>query len=680
MLRNLCSVRQKHIDSVSVNNQHYVENGLWLERKSRTVLINIDNGGTFTDVCVIKGNDVYRAKTPTTPFDLSECFFAGLRQASIEVYGAENVAGLLAGTDNIRYSTTQGTNALVQRKGPRLGLILEHGVTAGDIVVNEDSAAIYSALVNDRAAHLHVDSDAFEAQVVEAVNELTLAGANRLVISLAHLELEKRVEKIIQHHFPEHLLGTVPVVAASEISPDANISRRTWTAMFNAFLHPSMEKFLYYAENRLRSQKFFSPLLIYRNDGDSGKVAKTTAIKTYSSGPRGGMDGAQVLAEFYKLEQILTMDVGGTTTDIGLVNKSGIRHRGHGVIGGATISLPLTDIVSVGVGGGSVISAADQTVTVGPQSVGSAPGPACFGLGGTSATMTDFALLAGIIDPATYFGGSMRLDVTRAESAVRDNVASALDLQLDQALCEMERAWVSKIAAALSDFTTITDGTVLGGFGGAGPLAVCAVAEAAGISTIIIPKMAAVFCALGIGFSDVGHSYELAADTSMGVDEFDALVSMMRERALEDMSGEGFSEADCACEWQLIHHHDGDSLSTSFSDPLSVATLLNQATNATVRLRVSARMPQPDFASVVSPAEVRPVSAQQRRILLPDGQRKNVPLYVVDEQPAGACGDGPAIIEDPYFTLRVLSSWAFRFTSTGDILLSNNATDERGPL
>jgi len=150
-------------------------------------LITIDNGGTFTDICVIEGGNAWHTKTLTTPHDLSRCFFDGLKKAAALVYGEERVVDLLRGTDCIRYSTTQGTNALVERKGERLGLILAEGVTPDFLCAAPAAGALFASLVGERVAHIDagLESEEYEAAVVGVVNQLTLAGANRLVVSLS---------------------------------------------------------------------------------------------------------------------------------------------------------------------------------------------------------------------------------------------------------------------------------------------------------------------------------------------------------------------------------------------------------------------------------------------------------------------------------------------------------------
>ena len=208
----------------------------------------------------------------------------------------------------------------MERKGPLLGLILGGGLDDGALRAEPSGDVLLSVLVGARIARLDIDADdaALETAATRAVSELASNGASRIVIAFDHAarETERRIKRVLLQKFPQHLLGAVPILYSHEMVEDANDIRRTWTALFNAFLHPAMERFLYHAEHKLREYKIRNPLLIFRNDGYSARVAKTIALKTYSSGPRGGAEGAKALAASYGVGHLLSIDVGGTTTDI----------------------------------------------------------------------------------------------------------------------------------------------------------------------------------------------------------------------------------------------------------------------------------------------------------------------------------------------------------------------------
>jgi len=243
--------------------------------------INIENGGTLTDICVWDGTEFTVTKTLTTPFDLRR-FFDGITTASAVIYGRPALSELLHSTKHIRCSTTQGTNALVERRGTRIGLITDDAVV-GELRGSAAERAVVDDLVGDRVAAIDVELSDKEltGELVRQVNRLTTDGAARLVVAAANGVdgAERRIRRILLRKFPRHLLGSVPVLYSSEFTTDRVRSRRIWSSVLNSFLHPTVERFLYNAEDRLRSRRVKNPLLIYRNDGASSRVAKSVASR-----------------------------------------------------------------------------------------------------------------------------------------------------------------------------------------------------------------------------------------------------------------------------------------------------------------------------------------------------------------------------------------------------------------
>lgn len=629
-------------------------------------LINIDNGGTLTDICVIDGAQVHRTKTITTPYDLSKCLLDGLRKVSAQIYGEEDIQSLLLSTEYIRYSTTQGTNALVERKGPRLGLILG-GALSTDAVRKAEDGGLFDAIVGERVTVLDakLEGEAREAAVTRAVTQLASSGANRIVVACGGAQrnvLENELKHTLLRKFPQHLLGAVPILYSHEVVEDGDDVRRAWTALLNAFLHPAMERFLYSAERKLRDFKTRNPLLIFRNDGYSARVAKTIAIKTYSSGPRGGAEGARALAAHYGFKHLLSMDVGGTTTDILEVQDGQVRVDSRGQVEGVTTSFPLSAVVSVGVGGSSIIKVGGgKAVSVGPESVGGAPGPACFGLGGTLATITDAVLVRGLLDPATYFGGQLKIDAARARAAIEEHVAKPLGIDVDAAAEAMIEAWVAKIAAALKAQATIGDDTVLAAFGGAGPLLACRVAAAAGIRSIIVPALAPVFSAFGIGFSDVGHEYELPLPKA-DAKSFEAVRDQLVERARRGMFAEGAELDDCSLQFTLkVGGEEDRALGAEPSWPADVS--------AKSRIVLSLLAVKP-----ITHAQLKGGFGKTRAVAKAAGSRTvagaELPLFRVADLAGGASGEGPAVIEDDFFTALLDGGWRFEVNEAHDVLLT----------
>lgn len=640
------------------------------------MLINIDNGGTLTDFCAYDGERLLFTKTLTTPHDLSSCFFDGLHKLSALTYGEGDVRRLLQETATIRYSTTQGTNALVQRTGPRIGLVVSATDAPVTLRNDEHRAGLYDALAGERVRVVPADlaDDALDAALTRAISGLGAEGANRIVISLDSFDPaadEQRYQRIVARRYPSHLLGALPVTFGAEGNRDPDYARRTWTALLNAFLHPAMERFLYSAERRLKQHRTRNRLLIFRNDGGAARVAKTMALKTYSSGPRGGLEGARELAAHYDIGRLISIDVGGTTTDIVDIVDARVDEDLYGRVDGVPVSIPLSRINSAGVGGSSVIRVADGELTVGPDSVGAAPGPACFGRGGDVFTLTDAALLNGMIDPSTYFGGELPLDRERAAAVLAATIAEPLGLATEAALLAAEAAWVEAIRRAVDASANGISNAILSGIGGGGPMLLTALADALNVRQALIPAMAPVFSAYGIGFSDLSQHYqEYLAATASGV--LAARCNELQARAARDLFAEGIELNDCRLTWRVVDAAGGQEIAQwagQGNAPELVA--------AGVVLRLVASKPIGRL-QLAHDAEVSTHAAQTtltREILTPGGACA-VPLFRCQDLAVGAtfAGGSVCIVEDEYFTARIDAGWRFCVTGNRDLRLER--TDE----
>lgn len=642
-------------------------------------LISIDNGGTLTDFCAIEGARLWRTKTLTTPHDLSQCVFDGLTRLSKEIYGEESLARLLQETQHLRYSTTQGTNALVMRKGPRLGLLCDTTGARQVAALSGHERQTFADLVGDRLEQLPGQLDeGFDTALTGMVNRLASQGASRLIVALsddyaqAH---EGQIRSILLKRFPSHLLGAIPILYANDMAQgdqaEGAYQRRLFTALFNAYLHPAMERFLYATDHKFRLQKSPQPLLIFRNDGYSARVAKTTAIRTYSSGPRGGMEAARALARHHGIDRLLTMDVGGTTTDIGLVEGGQIRQKRFGEVDGVQVSFPMNDVVSAGVGGSSVHRVVDGQIEVGPLSVGSAPGPACFGFGGDEATITDALLVLGLLDPATYCGGALRIRLDRAQDVIRQRIAEPLRLTVEQAAVAMKNAWVKTVAAALREYTDFLPGTVLAAFGGAGPLLSCQVADALGIQRILVPGLAAVLSAYGIGFSDIAHVQSRVL-RERGAEAFrqaaeQALVCLQR-----DMKAEGFALADCELSAWFVLPDGRESPAATWSQAQGLPALNwpegVDAQTLTLQVKAVRTLPHALLNKVDASRQEEARILGLRTVQETKGGIE-MPIYDVTEQAPGAVASGPLVLQESFFTAWVPQGWSFRCEGQGDLLL-----------
>src|SRR5664280_2087762 len=563
-------------------------------------LINIDNGGTLTDICVWDGQNFNYAKTLTTPFDLSKCLFDGLTKASESIFGAPDLEALLHSTKHIRYSTTQGTNALVERKGPGIGLVTDDAAVVAELRATEAEASLFDALIGPRVAVIdpHADEETLIFDLVQQVNKLTTDGAARIVVAVGDASGpgERRLRNILLRKFPRHLLGSVPVLYSWEFTADRVRTRRIWSGVINAFLHPTMERFLYNAEDRLREHRVQNPLLIYRNDGASSRVSKSVALRTYSSGPRAGLEGARALAKAYDLKHVLMIDVGGTTTDVNL--------------------------------------------------------------------------LLGVLDPATYLDGDFALDAERSKAVILATVAEPLGVGLEEALVKMEAAYFATIAKSFAAVIGDPADTTIAAFGGAGPMSACGAARLNNVKTVLVPKLAAVFSAFGISFSDIGRSYEVGLSEPT-IEAAQSVHDMLVERAGRDMFQEGHELAACTLQWSLVVEEADGTLVSEAPYTYGDAPAVGAGQPASLTLDVTFELPHASLAANTSLASHPAVSSGTRQVRSSATEVDEVQVYALLDQKPGATALGPSIVEGTFFTARVLDGWKLDVTAAGDLMLTD---------
>lgn len=363
------------------------------------------------------------------------------------------------------------------------------------------------------------------------------------------------------------------------------------------------------------------------------------------------------------------MDIGGTTTDVGVVEGGAVAVAERGGIEGVSISYPMSDVTSSGVGGSSVIQVIDGKLTVGPQSVGAAPGPACFGFGGKRATITDVNLLLGILDPDTYLDGTFTLDPSRSRAVITETIAQPLGVSLEEALIQMEHAYFQALSESFA--ALVNENTTLLAFGGAGPMSATGAARLAGVKQVLVPRTAAVFSAFGISFSDIGKTYEVIVaepTTTAATETHDLLLA----RAERDMFQEGYALADCETSWQLlVENLDDGSVSRLPYQPGDDVDYPGAVVS--LQLNATAPLTHPHLTADAAVAAITAPAAGTRQVRSSPVRVDDVAVYVLDDLSPGAAGEGPAIIEGPFFTARVLPGWSFRRTAAGDLLLNDKS-------
>ena len=520
--------------------------------------VDIDVGGTLTDGLFTSGDDFVCVKVDTTPHDLTVCLFDCLNQAA-EKIGFLDAVTFLENVDLIRWSTTITSNVLAELRGPRIGLLVTQGHEQ-NLYGKDDRSAILGRLVNDRDI-IGINGSAQDTDIMNAARSLLERGVRRICISLNNShrnpEREMTFKRIIDQQYPDHFLGSVPVLAGSDISKSADDRTRTYCAAINAYTHGALAATLFKAEDALReTSKYSGTFLVSHTNGGFAGIAKTKAIDTIESGPVLGILGSAHLAKLYGLNDVIAMDIGGTTAKISVLSGGEPIYRKPSDLFGNSLELALPYLRSMALGGGSVVKPLDgpkgAEVRLGPESMGSFPGPACYGLGGDQATLTDSFVTAGLINPDYFLGGRKPIDRDLARKAIESLVARPLRLAAEAA-CKMiiERAFKSVahlIASAQKELQQDLSRHTLFAYGGNGGLFAAGVAEKAGLETVLVFSLGPLFSAFGSSVSDICHVYERSIPepdiSEAGVGRLRQFVDEIKAECVKDLLGEGIRPDD----------------------------------------------------------------------------------------------------------------------------------------
>jgi N-methylhydantoinase A len=487
--------------------------------------LGIDVGGTFTDLLLFdeRSGAMRLLKTPSTPSDQSVGILNGIQQL-IEETGvpASEISALLHGT-------TVSTNIVLEEKGARVGLLVTEnfeqvlhlarsqtpGPLAGWIIMQKPDPLADLELTRGIRERVSARGDVItpldEASARKAVRELIELGAEAITISLLHSyanpQHEQRLKAIVEEIEPD-----MTVSLSSEILPEFREYERTLVTVMNAYVRPSMRRYLNGFADKLNSIQFQPSVNIVRSDGGLMSVerASQSPVHTMLSGPAGGVSGAAFMASLAGYPQALGFDMGGTSTDVSLIQDGIPTISRQTTIGYYPIKVPSVDVHSVGAGGGSIAHVPmTGALRVGPESAGAVPGPACYGKGGDRPTVTDANVVLGRLPPR-LLGGKMMLDTKASEEAV-GKIARALSLDLHQAAQGILDIVNENMLGAFR-LVTVQKGLdprdfALVAFGGAGPLHGNAMATLAGCYPTIVPPTPGVLSALGFLYSDVKNEF-----------------------------------------------------------------------------------------------------------------------------------------------------------------------------
>jgi len=547
--------------------------------------IDVDVGGTFMDFFVSGNGKHVISKVPTTTYELGAGFLRGIEDCAVKL--GKSVEDFLADTEAIRYSTTIGTNAMLQHKGPNLGLITTAGYEDMIFVGRGRQWADGMALAEvkdmtkiQKPAPLiprkmvvgvreRIDSfgniiaPLVKEEVLEKVRYLVDNGARGFVVCLLWSFLnpahEREIKRVIEEEFPETYLGNMPIILSSEISPKEGEYTRTMTAIVDAYMHSELVQEMSSLAEHLRERGYTKPILLVHNTGGSKKVSRTKAVNTHNASPVAGLCGALYVSKLCKLPNVVYTDVGGTSFDIGLIVKGTLPFYDlFPVIDRWRTQLRTIETISIGAGGGSIAwltPLLGNRLEVGPMSAGAMPGPACYDLGGEDATVTDADVVLGYIDPNYYLGGRMKLNKAKALRAIKvladklgtnevitaNMIKRVVDVKMGQEIFK-------RVALAGYDPKEFT----LFACGGAGPTHCCGYAPPAGLRKILTAPFSPVFGAFGGSTLDVKHIYDKSRHIKIfdfatqkyfsDFEMFNSVVRELQDSAIKDMRLEGFPE------------------------------------------------------------------------------------------------------------------------------------------
>jgi N-methylhydantoinase A len=556
--------------------------------------VTVDTGGTFSDfVCLDQDTGAISiTKLPATPDGPSRAILNGIETLLADGVRAEDISFFCHGT-------TVGTNALLERKGARTGLLVTEGFR-GIYEVGEQARPYGPAIFDvmyDKPPMLaprsltgevreRVD---FRGEVLQSLDEDALRTTLRamarlepasiavcLLFSFLHPQHEQRVGAIIAEELPG-----CSVSLSSEVLPQIREYYRLSTTVINAYLRPILERYIGNLDRQLAAAGVGTPqkYVMQSNGGMSTfAAAARRAVTTVLSGPAGGVTAGVAVCRSVGIANLITFDMGGTSCDVALIQDGAPFVSSRGKIEGHDIAVPMMDINTVSAGGGTIAKVNPLgELEVGPHSAGAAPGPACYGRGDRP-TITDCNLTLGFLSADNFLGGRMRLDAERARAAIDAQVARPLGMPIAQAAEGIVRIIDIKMQEAIKAISTMRGHDLrdfmLLAFGGAGPLHAGRIARDLGMAGVMVPLYPGVFSAIGLMMSDVKHDYiqsRINPIESLTGDAVESMFARLAREALADLHRDGFPPARIRLDRALDMRYAGQGYEITLpcdNDPL----------------------------------------------------------------------------------------------------------------
>ncbi len=686
-------------------------------------VIGIDVGGTFTDFVVArKGQPPRYFKTASTPNDPSEGLMTGLNEAASA--HDLSLSDFLASADMIIHGSTVATNTLVERKGAKVGLITTDGFR--DLLemregLKEDRynlrmtpvvplvprylrAEVPERVKADGKVKVALDEDALNKALDGLKDEGVEALAVCFLFSYLNSDHEDRVGEIIQDKFPGMYTSL-----SSQVIPQIKEFDRLSTTVINSYVGPVLGRYLESLQERLTSYSQAGDFLIMQSNGGVAPIEDSSrlAVRSILSGPAGGVSGAAAYGRLSSSANIIAFDMGGTSTDISLIENGEPHMSTEKFEAGWKISVPMIDIHTMGAGGGSIASVGlGGIMQVGPESAGAVPGPASYGKGGDLPTVTDANLALGYLDPGNFLGGNAKLDRSLAEKAVAGHVAQPLGLSMIEAAEGISTVVSTSISEGVR-LMSVQRGVdprrfTMMAFGGAAGLQAGKVARQLQVEKVIIPAAAAVLSAHGMLSTDLKYDYSRsypAALLGIDLDAVKGIVSGMESEGRDKLLGQGVPESDievtvsadmryldqiyevnvplpslaqdpaaCLDQWAANFHNRYQEL-YSYSQSEQEIRLV------TLRATVVGRLPKLDPPPLDTGNTGPPKEKSRRDIYL--GGWVEAPVYEIGDLSPGSSITGPAILESDFTTVLVEARDSVTIDAYGGIELQVSL--ESGP-
>ncbi len=529
--------------------------------------VAIDTGGTFTDsISVDEKGNLVTSKTLTISKNLAQ----GTINAIDALAKKNNLTRreFLQKVRTIVHGTTQGTNVIITRSGPKLGLIATEGHSDVLQLRRLIRDNIYDwrrsfpepliprylrrgvkERVNSRGEVVRSLDEESVKRAIAFLKKMNVEGiVVALLWSFLYPEHEERIGEIIRREFPE-----AHITLSHKILPAIGEYERTSTAVINAYIAPSVAEYIHTLSNFLMKEGFNGQFLFMQNNGgvETAEIGIENPATLATSGPAAGPPAALAVGRLHGFRNLLSIDMGGTSFDISIIDNGKFITKTESLIAEHRFSLPIIDVDSIGAGGGSIAwFDATNTLRVGPKSAGADPGPACYGLGGEEATVTDADVLLGYISPDYFLGGEMKLRKDLSEKAVK-KIADRLGMSIVEAASAIYRVSNSVMADAVSNTFTKRGYDprvfVLIAGGAAGPTCALKIAQELYISKVIIPKYAPIYCAFGMLDVDLIHDFTRfyhADKNSLDINKVKTIYKEMEEEAIRILEREGIPKGN----------------------------------------------------------------------------------------------------------------------------------------